>query len=96
MVEQFKLVHHKHPNGTTYVYEISSNYWDSKKKQSRNNQVCIGKIDPHTGELISSRRFDEAGAAPLNTAVTARTSVSGPSNGLEQDCSGCGAAEDSA
>ncbi len=65
MAEGSRLVQHKHPNGTTYVYEIISNVWDPGKKQSRNKQVCIGKIDPDTGELIPSRRLlkEDRGAA---------------------------------
>ena len=76
--EQPKLVRHKHPNGTVYVYRILENCWDPKKKQSRNKQVCIGKLDPDTGELIPSRRLDESRAAVPDSAVTAVTSVSGP------------------
>lgn len=36
---------------TTYVYE-SESYWDSEKKQSRSRRKLIGKLDPHTGEII--------------------------------------------
>lgn len=43
-------------NGITYVYE-SENYWDKVKKQSRSRRICIGKLDPLTGELIPSRRL---------------------------------------
>lgn len=43
-------------NGITYVYE-SENYWDKEKQQSRSRRICIGKLDPHTGELISSKRL---------------------------------------
>ena len=78
MKQQAKLVRHMHPNGTTYVYEIMENYWDPVKQQSRNTQVCIGKLDPKTGEIIPSRRLDESRVAVVNPAVTARTSVSGP------------------
>lgn len=77
MTEQSRLVHHKKPNGTVYVYKIVENHWDPKKQQSRNRQVCIGKLDPDTGELIPSKRLDESQAAALVTAVTVRTSVSG-------------------
>jgi len=78
MTEESRLVQHKHANGTTYVYEIVSNVWDPEKKQSRNKQVCIGKIDPLTGEMIPSRRLSEDRIAAVDPAVTARTSVSGP------------------
>lgn len=78
MNEQPRLVQHKKPNGTVYVYKIVDNYWDPKKQQSRNRQVCIGKLDPETGELIPSKRLSESRVVPLDSAVTARTSVSGP------------------
>ena len=78
MEERSRLVQHKKPNGAVYVYKIVENYWDPKKQQSRNKQVCIGKLDPETGELIPSKRLNESQVAPLDPAVTARTSVSGP------------------
>ena len=40
-------------NGVTYVYE-STGYWDKEKKQARNKRICIGKIDPKTGEFVPS------------------------------------------
>mgnify|MGYP000867917671 CR=1 FL=1 len=43
-------------NGVTYVYE-STDYWDKEKKQSRSKRVCIGKLDPATGEIIPSKRL---------------------------------------
>lgn len=42
-------------NGVTYVYE-STAYWDKEKKQARNNRICIGKLDPITKEIISSKK----------------------------------------
>ena len=39
--------------GITYVYEANS-YWDKERKQARNKQVCIGKLDPETGETTVS------------------------------------------
>ncbi len=78
MNEQPRLVQHKKPNGTVYVYKIVDNHWDPKKQQSRNKQVCIGKLDPDTGELVPSKRLSESRVAPLDPTVTARTSVSGP------------------
>lgn len=53
------IVHVKNQrNGTTYVYE-STGWWDKEKQQSRNKRVCIGKLDPITGELIPSKRLEE-------------------------------------
>jgi hypothetical protein len=46
-------------NGVIYVYE-SVGYWDKQKKQARNKRKCIGKLDPATGEIISSDKIDLA------------------------------------
>lgn len=42
-------------NGITYVYE-STGYWDKEKKQARNDRICIGKLDPVTGEIVPSKK----------------------------------------
>jgi hypothetical protein len=55
--EKMSLVYLKNKkNEITYVYE-SENYWDKEKQQSRSRRTCIGKLDPHTGELIASKRL---------------------------------------
>ena len=51
----FRVAHLNKKTGTTYVYE-SVSFWDKEKKQSRNKQICIGKLDPETGELLPSKR----------------------------------------
>ncbi|MDR1082435.1 MAG: hypothetical protein LBL27_01025, partial [Coriobacteriales bacterium] len=56
------IVDHKNANGTVYVYEQKS-VWDKEKKRSRNRQVCIGKRDTDTGEIIYNRRFSDERAA---------------------------------
>ncbi|KKS22146.1 MAG: Transposase IS4 family protein, partial [candidate division WWE3 bacterium GW2011_GWA1_41_8] len=62
-------VHHLNKKtGVSYVYE-SVSYWDKEKQQSRSKQVCIGKIDPVTGDLIPSRRLQPV--APMTTAAAA-------------------------
>ena len=43
----FRVKHVNKKTGVTYVYEFVS-FWDKELKQSRNKQVCIGKIDPAT------------------------------------------------
>ena len=73
-----KLVHHRKANGTTYVYEVVENHWDKEKKQPRSKQVCIGKLDPGTGDLIPSKRLGEHALPAMDPAVTAKTSISGP------------------
>lgn len=64
--------------GITYVYEAAS-VWDKEKKQSRNKQVCIGKIDPASGVFIPSRRLAPERAALSDPAVTASAMIIGPS-----------------
>jgi transposase len=76
-----RLVYHrKKDSGTTYVYEVMEEHWDKERKQMRSKQVCIGKLDPVTGELIPSKRNKAAPPA----ATTASTSVIGPLLILDQ------------
>ena len=70
-----RLVYHrKKDTGTTYVYEVVEEHWDKQLKQMRSKQVCIGKLDPDTQELIPSKR--DKNSTP--DTVTASTSVVGP------------------
>jgi hypothetical protein len=64
--------------GVTYVYEATS-VWDKEKKQPRNKQICIGKIEPITGEFIPSKRLSPEHAALRDPAVTATAVIVGPS-----------------
>jgi hypothetical protein len=64
--------------GVTYVYEAVS-VWDKEKRQSRNKQVCIGKLDSKTGDFIPSKRLAPQQAAARDPVVTASTAVVGPS-----------------
>lgn len=73
----FRLNHVNKKNGITYVYE-SVSYWNKEKKQSRNKQVCIGKLDPVTGSFISSKRLAIKTVAASDPAITASTEVVGP------------------
>lgn len=45
--------------GVTYVYECVS-FWDKIKKKPASKCTCIGKLDPGTGELIPSKRFQSS------------------------------------
>ncbi len=74
----YKTYHKNKKTGVTYVYEAVS-YWDKEKRQSRNKQVCIGKLDPETGEFIPSKRLDKKQAAARDPKVTATSKVVGPS-----------------
>lgn len=73
----YKVYQTNKSSGVTYVYEAVS-YWDKEKKQSRNKQVCIGKIDPNTGKFIPSKRLNPQQAAVRDPAVTATTLIAGP------------------
>lgn len=74
----FRLNHVNKRTGVTYVYE-SVSFWDKTKKQPRNKQVCVGKLDPATGEFIPSKRLAPAQAAVRDPAVTASAEIVGPS-----------------
>lgn len=71
--------------GVTYVYSIGKSYWDKEKKSPRNKQVCLGKLDAKTGEIIPSKRrlrvVERATTAP---GITATSRVAGPYLLLEQ------------
>jgi transposase len=77
------LNYRKQKNGTTYVYEVES-YWDKDLKKPRNLQKYIGKLDEKTGEVIPSKKLDPGRAALADPAVTATTTVTGPSLILEK------------
>ena len=40
--------------GITYAYDTTY-YWDKEKQQSRCKRVCVGKVDPSTGEIVPTR-----------------------------------------
>ena len=44
---------HDKRSGITYVYE-SRSYWDPEKKMTRAKRKLIGKVDPDTGEIVST------------------------------------------
>jgi len=72
----FRVNHVNKSNGTTYVYE-STSYWDKEKKQPRSKQVCVGKLDPITGEFIPSKRLQPELAAIRDPAITATAEIVG-------------------
>jgi len=70
--------HHNKKTGVTYVYSVQS-YWDKEKKAPRNRQVCLGRLDKATGEVIPSpRRRRIAARAAAAPGVTASARVAGP------------------
>ena len=54
-------------------------YWDKEKKAPRNKQVCLGRVDTNTNEIVPSKRrkkiVERAAAAP---GVTVTSRVAGP------------------
>lgn len=44
--------------GITYVY-MNEPYWDKEKQQSRAKRTLLGKLDPETGEIISTRSYQK-------------------------------------
>ena len=73
----FRVNHVNKKTGVTYVYE-SVSFWNKELKQSRNKQVCIGKIDPATGKFVPAKRLDPQQGAARDPAVTASAQVVGP------------------
>jgi transposase len=81
---------HTKANGARYLYSVEG-HWDSEKKQSRNKQVCLGRIDDETGELIPSERTTRtAKRAAKAPEVTARSRVIGPHKILKKVCDDIG------
>jgi len=74
----YRANHVNKTTGVTYVYEVVS-FWDKQKKQSRNKQVCVGKLDPVSGAFIPAKRLEPKQAAVRDPAVTASAEVVGPS-----------------
>lgn len=40
--------------GITYANDTTY-YWDKEKRQSRSKRICVGKIDPETGDIVPTR-----------------------------------------
>ena len=55
-------------NGVTYVYECIF-FWNKEKKRSDSNRICIGKLDPVTGEIIKSKRAETVDSVPSVATV---------------------------
>lgn len=69
---------HRKKNGAAYVYSVES-YWDKEKKAPRNKQVCLGRLDEETGEIIpSSRKARTEKRAAIAPEVMANTKIYGP------------------
>ena len=71
-------------NGVTYVYDVVESVWNKKIKQARNKQICVGKLDSVTGELIPSKRLAPQQGTVRDSAVTASAQVVGPAMVLNE------------
>jgi hypothetical protein len=72
-----RTFHHNKKTGVTYVYSVQS-YWDKEKKAPRNKQVCIGKLDKATGEVIPSQRKRKPVEREASAGISASARVAGP------------------
>jgi transposase len=80
----FLVYHVNKKTGVKYAYE-SVSFWDKEKRQSRNKQVCIGKIDPVDGKLIPSKRRASAGEhKDEDVEKTASFEIIGPTTILDE------------
>lgn len=50
--------------GVTYAYENKA-YWDKTKQQSRAKRTLVGKVDPVSGEIISTRGYKKKDAGTV-------------------------------
>jgi transposase len=76
MIHQTK--HYNKKTGVTYVYSVES-YWDKEKKAPRNRQICLGKLDEVTGELIPAKRKKPiTEQTPDESNMTVSVKVCGP------------------
>ena len=69
---------HRKKNGAAYVYSVES-YWDKEKKAPRNKQVCLGRLDDTTGEIIpSKKKRDTKDGMISSSGIKAKVKVCGP------------------
>ena len=59
-------------SGITYAYETEY-YWDKEKKQSRSKRICVGKVDPATGEIVPTRGRAKKGETKITTPSPGKT-----------------------
>lgn len=53
-VKEMPIVKYKNQSGAVYAYDQTSVY-DARKKQSRPVRKYLGRVDPETGEIISTK-----------------------------------------
>lgn len=88
----YRTIHTK-PNGTKYVYEVES-YWDKEKHAPRNRQVCLGRLDEATGEIVPSGRAKRKNEPDAAQNITARSKIVGPALLLEKIAADTGVGKD--
>ena len=59
-------------SGITYAYDTEY-YWDKEKKQSRSKRICVGKVDPTTGEIVPTRGRAKKGEAKAAISSAGKT-----------------------
>ena len=79
------ITHHRDKKtGAIYRYRVES-YWDKEKKAPRNRQVYLGKVNPDTDELVSSRPRKNSVAVNSEQSQSAAISrIAGPYLLLQQ------------
>jgi transposase len=69
---------HRKKDGRVYLYSTTS-YWDKEKKAPRSRQVCLGRFNEETGEVIPSiRRSRTPQRATSVPGITVNAKVYGP------------------
>ena len=59
-------------SGITYAYDTEY-YWNKDKKQSRSKRICVGKVDPVTGEIIPTRGRSKKGKSKTGKLLPNKT-----------------------
>ena len=72
----YRTIHTK-PNGIKYVYE-STSYWDKDLKAPRNKQVCMGRLDEATGNIVPTSRGTKSAQPRTSSAPAVICRVFGP------------------
>lgn len=73
-------------SGVTYVYECKS-FWNKEKKRPDSTRKCIGKLNPETSEIISSKQIRSAKPSTVLLEPTIATiKTIGPTVLLDHIC----------
>ena len=77
------VYHTNKKTGDVYAFSGVS-YWDKEKKAPRNKQVCLGKVDQKTKEIIPTKRKRKIVERAVAAGVSALTATIGPTLILEK------------